>query len=99
MAPEREPTDEELVDLQALRAERDALRARLEALERERAVEMRRAAAVMADAQRRVYWLDRWHLDLNALLATRAGAGFRRLLWAGRVSRRGLRRLADRLTR
>ena len=86
-------TDDEGLEIAALRAERDALRERLEALERERLVEMRRAAALMADAQARVYWLDRLHLDLNALMESRAGAGVRALLAAVAASRRSVRRL------
>jgi hypothetical protein len=82
----------------ALRAERDALRARLEAMERERAAEVARASAVVAAAQERVYWIDRFGLDLNAVMASpravrlRALARpvrgpLRRLLGVGRPSR------------
>ncbi len=65
------------------RAELEALRARVRELERERAEQIAAANAAVAAAQERVYWLDRWHLDLNALMAQAR----RR-----RVPRRGARR-------
>ena len=52
----------------------ERLRARVAELERERAEQAARANAAVAAAQERAYWLDRWHLDLNALMATRRGA-------------------------
>jgi hypothetical protein len=48
-------------------------RARAEALEAELAERSARANEALAEAQRRTYWLDRLHLDLNALMA-RGGA-------------------------
>jgi hypothetical protein len=74
----------------SLRAERDALRARLESLERERAAEMARAAEAVAAAQERVVWLDRWHMDLNALMISPQVGRLRAL---GRLLWRPLRRL------
>ncbi len=50
-----------------LAAENARLRARVEQLESE-LVEQARANAAVAAAQERAYWLDRWHLDLNALM-------------------------------
>ncbi len=49
-------------------AEIQALRARVERLEAENAELAARANAAVAAAQDRAYWLDRWHLDLNALM-------------------------------
>jgi hypothetical protein len=72
------------------RAELEALRARVAALEAERAEEMARAAAAVAAAQERAYWLDRWHLDLNGLMATAWGARVRMAL---RVARAPVRRV------
>jgi SAM-dependent methyltransferase len=54
--------------------ELEALRERLEALERERAEQVARSNAALAAAQDRSYWLDRWGVDLNALMRRR-GAG------------------------
>jgi len=50
-------------------AENRELRARLTALEEEHLEEMRRAHAAIAAARERAYWLDRWHVDLNAVMA------------------------------
>jgi hypothetical protein len=86
--PEGGPADPERDALRAerdsLRAERDALRARLDDLEHERAAEMARASEAVAAAQERVYWLDRWHMDLGALLISPQGVRIRaltRALW------------------
>jgi hypothetical protein len=81
---------DESAEIDSLRAERDALRARLEVLERERAAGMARTAEVAAAAQERVYWLDRWQVDLNALMVSPPGARLRAL---ARALRRPLRRL------
>jgi hypothetical protein len=74
----------------AERAELEALRARIAELERERAEEIARASAAVAAAQQRTYWLDRWHLDLNALMK-RPGA--RELRAALRIARAVVRRV------
>jgi SAM-dependent methyltransferase len=61
----------------------DALRERVEALERDRVEQAARANAAIAAAQDRSYWLDRWGIDLNALMRRRGAselrAGFRAL--------------------
>ena len=49
----------------------EALRVRLEELERERHAQTARANAALAAAQDRNYWLDRWNVDLNALMRRR----------------------------
>jgi hypothetical protein len=79
------------------RAELEALRARVADLERERAEEIARASAAAAAAQQRVYWLDRWHLDLNALMTRPGAAEFRVALRALRAIVRGVRLLKRRL--
>ena len=50
-------------------AEIEALRARVAELERELADRTERANAAVAAAEDRVYWLDRWHIDLDAIMA------------------------------
>jgi len=45
------------------------LRARVEQLERELFEQQRRTNVLVAEAQTRIYWLDRWHVDLNDLMA------------------------------
>ena len=81
----------------AERAELEALRARVADLERERAEEIARASAVAAAAQQRAYWLDRWHLDLNALMTRPGAAEFRVALRGLRAIVRGVRLLKRRL--
>jgi hypothetical protein len=51
----------------------EALRARVAELERELADRTARANAVVAAAQDRIYWLDRWRIDPNRVLGSRAG--------------------------
>lgn len=46
----------------------EQLRAQVAALERELAEQAARANAVVAEAQRRTYWLDRLKLDLDVTL-------------------------------
>lgn len=55
-------------------------RARAEALEAELAERSARANEALAAAQRRTYWLDRLHLDLNALMARRGARSLVALL-------------------
>lgn len=44
------------------------LRSRVQELERELTEQAARSNAAIAAAQERAYWLDRWHLDLNAVV-------------------------------
>ena len=75
------------------RAELEALRTRVGQLERQVAA----ANAAVAAAQERVYWLDRWHIDLNALMRRRGAAELREVIrvvrGAIRVVRRAKRKL------
>ena len=79
------------------RAELEALRARVGELEEERRREVAGAMASVAAAQERVYWLDRWHVNLNAWVGTRAGGAIRALMRALRAPIRAARLLARRL--
>lgn len=54
-------------------AENERLRARVAALETELVEVQSRTNAAIAKWQEQAYWLDRWHLDLNALMC-RPGA-------------------------
>jgi hypothetical protein len=65
-----------------------ALRARLERLERERVEEAARANAAVAAAQDRAYWLDRWQVDLNALMRRPGASELRAALRAARAAAR-----------
>jgi predicted nucleic acid-binding Zn-ribbon protein len=77
-------------------AEIEALRARVAELERELADRTERANAAVAAAEDRLYWLDAWKLDLDAImqrpLAQRAyalyGQAIRVKRFLGRIRRR-----------
>jgi hypothetical protein len=82
---------------QQLEAEIEALRARLATLETELVQTQARANASVAKWQERAYWLERWHLDLNALMR-RPGAAelraavraLRAVVWAAKKTKRRL---------
>ena len=56
----------------------------------EQSEEIARAHAAVAEAQDRSYWLDRWHLDLNALMRRRGASELRAAIRAARAVYRGL---------
>lgn len=62
---------------------------KLETLEREHVEQLARAHAALAAAQDRGYWLERWNLDLNALMRRPAARRLRALLRWVRELRRG----------
>src|SRR5947208_9488412 len=77
-------------------AEVARLRARVAELE-DRLIEVEDwANRAVAAAQERLYWLDRWHLDLNALMQRRGAAEVRAAIRAVRAVVRFLRRLGRR---
>ncbi len=75
----------------------ERLRARIAALESELLEVTARANSAVADAQERAYWLERWHIDLNAIMrrpgARELRAGLRAIRFVARVMRRLKRRL------
>ena len=75
------------------RAELEALRTRVGQLERQVAA----ANAAVAAAQERVYWLDRWHIDLNALMRRRGAAELREAIRVVRGAIRMVRRAKRKL--
>jgi hypothetical protein len=75
-----------------VRAENERLRARIAALEEELVETQARANAAVAKWQERVYWLDRWHLDLNALMRRPGASEFRAGLRAFRALGRAFKR-------
>ncbi len=77
--------------------ELERLRARVADLERELVEVQQRANAAVASAQERAYWLERWHLDLNALMERPAASRVRALLRASRRLVRGARAIKRRL--
>jgi hypothetical protein len=88
-------TSSELTD--AERGELEYLRQRVAELEAERIEELRRAAAAVAAARERAYWLDRWHVDLNELMARPAATRARAAARLARTPVRALRGLKRRL--
>jgi hypothetical protein len=52
----------------SVEAENERLRARVAALEAELVEVQSRTNAAIAKWQEQAYWLDRWHLDLNAVM-------------------------------
>jgi hypothetical protein len=77
---------------QQLQAEVEHLRERVAALESELVQVQAHANDAVAAWQDRAYWLDRWHLDLNALMRRPATARVRATLRAIRSPVRLLRR-------
>ena len=71
------------------REELEALRARVAALEAERHEQLARQSAALAAAQEKVYWLDRWRIDLNALMRKPGAAEFRAAVRGARAVVRG----------
>jgi hypothetical protein len=53
----------------------------------------------VAAAQERAYWLDRWHLDLNALMEKPGAAEFRGAIRVARGAIRRVRLLKRKLVR
>jgi tetrahydrodipicolinate N-succinyltransferase len=74
-----------------LQEEIERLRARLASLETELVEVQAHANDAVAEWQERAYWLDRWHLDLNALMQRRGADRVRALLRAARAPVRLLR--------
>lgn len=75
------------------------LRAQVTALERELVDQAAKANQAVAQAQERTYWLDRWHLDLNALMARKGAAEIRGAVRVARSGARAAQRARRRLGR
>lgn len=82
---------------QEIEAENHRLRARVKALESELVEVQARANAAVAEWQERAYWLDRWHLDLNALMRRPGAPEFRNVLRTVRSVWRTFKRLKRRV--
>jgi hypothetical protein len=68
------------------------LRRRLAEAEHELATRSAQANSAIAAAQDRSYWLDRWHVDLNAFMRSPAGRALDATLRALHAVYRRLRR-------
>jgi hypothetical protein len=75
------------------RDELERLRARVAELEAQLSEQAARANAAIAAAEDRAYWLDRWRLDLNALMESPPGRLARALAAVVSAPVRVLRRL------
>jgi hypothetical protein len=84
---------------QSLEAENELLRSRVAALETELVEVQARTDAAVAQWQERAYWLDRWHLDLNALMRKPGAAELRAGIRAVRSVIRAFRRAKRGLNR
>jgi hypothetical protein len=81
-----------------LQSEVERLRAQVSALEVELLEVQSRANAAVAEWQERAYWLDRWHLDLNALMRRPGASELRAAVRAMRSVMRAVRQLKRRLS-
>lgn len=70
-------TDAMNAEEQSSQEEIKRLRARIEQLEAQVADVEAWANKAVADAQVKTYWLDRWHLDLNAVMQRRVAERLR----------------------
>jgi hypothetical protein len=77
----------------------ERLRARVAQLEAELVDQADRTNRIVAEMQERAYWLDRWHVDLNALMRKPGASEFRAMLRAIRKVVRGLKKLKRTLAR
>jgi hypothetical protein len=82
---------------QRLQAENERLLKRVAALESELVEVQARTDTVVGEWQGRAYWLDRWHLDLNALMRRPGASELREALRAVRAVMWRLKRLKRRL--
>jgi hypothetical protein len=80
-------------------AEIERLREHVAELEAELVEQAARTERIIAEAQERTYWLDRWHLDLNALMRKPGAAQFRALVRFLRFFPRAGRKLKRTLLR
>jgi len=69
------------------------LKARIKQLESEREDLLERSNRVVAESQQKIYWLERWHIDLNKLMRRRWTEDLRASM---RIFRAGMRRIYDR---
>ena len=78
-------------------AELTALRARVAALELELHDQAARTAGLVAEAQEKLYWLERWHVDLDKLMAKPGAVPALDALKRARGVARGAKKLKRRL--
>jgi len=74
-----------------------ALRARVAELEAELAEQARRTASVVAEAQEKLYWLERWQVDLDVVMRKRGAVPTLEALKRVRSVTRRLKKVKRRL--
>jgi hypothetical protein len=89
---------EQASSTQGLEEENARLRASVASLEQELFEVQAASEAAVAKWQERAYWLDRWHLDLNALMRRRGASELRSGLRAIRAVKRVVVRVKRRRT-
>ncbi len=80
-----------------LLAENQQLRASIAELEEQLSAQSARTNEIVAQTQERIYWLDRWHIDLDKLLRVPGVSQGRALLRAIRAPFRLLKKAARKL--
>jgi len=83
---------------QELTRENAELRAQIEELQNQLAEQSALTNEAIARAQERVYWLDRWHIDMDTLVAVPGVSVLRALFRAIRAPFRLARKLARSLS-
>jgi hypothetical protein len=73
--------------------ELERLRVQVEALEAELIEVQAWATEAVEDAKNRTYWLDRWNIDLNAVMRRRSAERVRAIARVARGVYRAVRRL------
>lgn len=87
-----------IIEREAERSEVAALRARVAELEQQLIELEAWSNQTLGEAQERLYWLDRWHLDLNALMERPGASEFRAAVRTFRSAARFTRKLKKRLS-
>lgn len=77
-----------------LQAENELLRAQVRQLEEQLVEQAARTNEAIARAQERVYWLDRWHVDLDTLVAIPGVSAMRAVVRIVRAPLRLARKVA-----
>ena len=83
----------------AREAELATLHARIAELEGQLGDQARATAAVVAEAQEKLYWLERWHVDLDALMRKPGAQQTLELVRTARLQIWRVRRLKRQLLR
>ena len=87
---DRVSTEKTTASAERLAEENERLRRQVAVLEAELGEQAARANETVARLEERVYWLDRWHLDLNSLMEKPGASQFRAFLRAIRAPYRWL---------